>query len=143
MSDLSIFTLIFIILTDLPTSAVLTLTHTHTHIYILSWAAVVYVAAPPWATETVLSPWLAVDEVWVSYVLSDVVWWKYIIMRCPWCNDYRRRKWTRRHEFKSWTKLIIFHIALIPLVKVWIQLFSLQLWVNSRTDWDLQPWWGN
>ena len=28
--------------------------------------------------------------------------------------------------------LIAFHIALIPLGKVWIQLFSLQLWVNSR-----------
>ena len=27
--------------------------------------------------------------------------------------------------------------------KVWIQLFSLQLWVNSRADWVLQPWWGN
>ena len=52
-----------------------------------------------------------------------------------WCNCYRRRKWTRRHEFKSWTKLIAFHIALIPLGKVWIQLFSLQLWVNSRRVW--------
>ena len=55
-------------------------------------------------------------------------------LRCPWCNVYRRRKWTRRHEFKSWTRLIAFHIALIPLGKVWIQLFSLQLWVNSRAD---------
>ena len=27
-----------------------------------------------------------------------------------------------------------FRIALIPLGKVWIQLFSLQLWVNSRAD---------
>ena len=44
------------------------------------------------------------------------------------------RQWTRRHEFKSWTRLIAFHIALIPLGKVWIQLFSLQLWVNSRAD---------
>ena len=44
---------------------------------------------------------------------------------------------------QSWTRLIAFHIALIPLGKVWIQLFSLQLWVNSRTDWVLQPWWGN
>ena len=44
-------------------------------------------------------------------------------------NGYRRRVWTRRHEFKSWTWLIAFHIALIPLGKVWIQ-----LWVNSRTD---------
>ena len=66
-----------------------------------------------------------------------------ILWRCPWCRRYRRRKWTRRHEFKSWTRLIAFHIALIPLGKVWIQLFSLQLWVNSRTDWILQPWWGN
>ena len=52
----------------------------------------------------------------------------------PWCNCYRRRNWTRRLEFKSWTRLIALHIALIPLGKVWIQLFSLQLWVNSRTD---------
>ena len=62
--------------------------------------------------------------------------------RFPWCNGYPRRKWIRRHEFKSWTRLIAFHIALIPLGKVWIQLFSLQLWVNSRTDLVLQPWWG-
>ena len=34
--------------------------------------------------------------------------------RCPWCNGYRRRKWTRRDEFKSRTRLIAFHIALIP-----------------------------
>ena len=63
--------------------------------------------------------------------------------RCPWCSRYHRRKWTRRHEFKSRMRLIAFHIALIPLGKVWIQLFSLQLWVNSRADWVLQPWWGN
>ena len=42
-----------------------------------------------------------------------VVFW-----RCLWCNGYRRRKWTRRHEFKSWTRMIAFHIALIPLGKV-------------------------
>ena len=56
------------------------------------------------------------------------------IRRCPWCNGYRRRIWTRWHKFKSWIWLIAFHIALIPLGKVWIQLFSLQLWVNSRAD---------
>ena len=65
------------------------------------------------------------------------------INHSPWCNGYRHRKWTRRYEFKSWTRPIAFHIALIPLGKVWIQLFPLQLWVNSRTDWVLQPWWGN
>ena len=58
-------------------------------------------------------------------------------------NGYHRRKWTRQHEFKTWTRLIAFHITLIPLGKVWIQLFSLQLWVNSRADWFLQPWWRN
>ena len=63
--------------------------------------------------------------------------------RCPWCNGYRHRKWTRRHEFISWPRLVAFLVALIPLRKVWIQLFSLQLWVNSRTDLVLQPWWGN
>ena len=52
------------------------------------------------------------------------------IREIHWCNGYRPRKWTRRHEFKSWTRLIAFHIALIPLGKVWIQ-----LWVNSRADW--------
>ena len=55
--------------------------------------------------------------------------------RCLWCNGYRRRKWTRWHEYKPWTRPIEFHIALIPLGKVWIQIFSLQLWVNSRADW--------
>ena len=54
--------------------------------------------------------------------------------RCLWCNGYRHRNWTRRHEFKSWTILIAFHISLIPLGKVWIQLFSLRLWVNSKAD---------
>ena len=63
--------------------------------------------------------------------LSPTFW---EIRRCPWCSRYRRRKWTRRHEFNSWTRLIAFHIALITLEKVWIQLFSLQLWVNSRAD---------
>ena len=26
--------------------------------------------------------------------------------RCPWGNGYRRRNWTQRHEFKSWTDCI-------------------------------------
>ena len=63
--------------------------------------------------------------------------------RWPYCNRYHRRKWTRRHEFQSKTRLVAFHIPLIPLGKVWIQLFSLQLWVYSRTDWVHQPWWAN
>ena len=46
--------------------------------------------------------------------ISTALW------RCLWCNGYRRRKWTWRHEFKPWTSLIACHIALIPLGKVWI-----------------------
>ena len=33
-------------------------------------------AVLPWASETVLPPWLAIDEDRVSHVLSHVVWWK-------------------------------------------------------------------
>ena len=68
---------------------------------------------------------------------------RHVMRRFPWCNGYRRRKWTRQLEFKSSTRLIAFHIALIPLGKVWIRLFSLQLCVNSRADRVLQPWQGN
>ena len=67
-------------------------------------------------------------------VLSDCYFLAYVIIRptyththththvrificiwgCLWYNGYRRRKWTRRHEFKSRTRLIAFHIVLIP-----------------------------
>ena len=77
---------------------------------------------------------IALEEAGFSCSVCLCIYIYIDIWRGLWCNGYRRRKWTRRHEFKSWTKLIAFHIALIPLGKVWIQLFSLQLWVNSRTD---------
>ena len=69
-------------------------------------------------------------------MLNRIVWnrTEYMHKNGPWCNGYRRRNWTRRYKLKSWTRLISFHIALIPLGKVWIQLFSLQLRVNSRAD---------
>ena len=35
-------------------------------------------SVPPWATETVLLPWLAADEDRVSHVLLHVVWWKFV-----------------------------------------------------------------
>ena len=80
--------------------------------------------------------------VWIEKIkCSCMCKWVYLILNSilysvgkSWGNGYRRRKCTRRHEFKSWTRLIEFHIALIPLGKVWIQLLSLQLWVNSRAD---------
>ena len=72
----------------------------------------------------------------VIFGWKNIYIYKYhnILRRCLWCNGNRRTKRTRRHEFKSWPRLIAFHIALIPLEKVGIQLFSLQLGVNSRTD---------
>ena len=51
--------------------------------------------------------YVLINKKWNNSALN---WWK-----CPWCNGYRRRKWTRRHEFKFWTRLIVFHIALILL----------------------------
>ena len=56
----------------------------------------------------------------------------YIYIEVPWYNGYRRRKWTRWPVFTSWMMLIAFHIALTLLGKIWIQSFSLQLWVDSR-----------
>ena len=58
------------------------------------------------------------EKLWAPYLSSCVL---NSIRRCPWFNGYRRRKWTRRQEFKSRTWLIAFHIVLIPLGKVWIQ----------------------
>ena len=69
------------------------------------------------------------------------VWVPCFIAYEPLCYSFR--KWTRRHEFKSWTRLMAFHKVLIPLGKVWIHLFSLQLWVNNWADWVLQPWLDN
>ena len=84
--------------------------------------------------RTFVYMWMADQDAASSYNQLFVLFTTFFFWRCPWCNGYRRRIWTRRHEFKSWTWLIAFHIALIPLGKVWIQLFSLQLWVNSMAD---------
>ena len=40
------------------------------------------------------------------------------------CNGDYNRKWTWQLEFKSWMRLYAFHVALIPLGKVCIKLFS-------------------
>ena len=83
--------------------------------------------------------WIIIIKInFILYMKLPLLLWS-----CSWCKGYRRRKWTRQHEFKTWTRLIAFHIALIPLGKVWIRLFSLQLWVNRKADWVVQPWLGN
>ena len=40
---------------------------------------------------------------------------------CPWC--YCHWKWTGKPEFKSWTRLLAFHIVLIPLDQINYSLF--------------------
>ena len=47
------------------------------------------------------------------------------------------------HDDTSSTSLITFHKALIFMGRIWIFLFSLQQWINSKTDVVLQPWLGN
>ena len=38
------------------------------------------------------------NKLWFEVFLSNtnISFW-----RCSWCNGYRRRKWSRRHEFKN------------------------------------------
>ena len=62
----------------------------------------------------------------------------YILWRGSWCNGYRRNRRKLCPEFKSWMRLIVFNIVLMPLRKVCIQLFYLWLGVNSRADSALQ-----
>ena len=40
------------------------------------------------------------------------------LWRCPWCDGYRRRKWTRGHEFKSSGRLMAFLHSTNTLGKV-------------------------
>ena len=42
-----------------------------------------------------------------------------------WWSGYHRMKWTERHEFITWTRLLAFPIELKLFGKVGIQLFSL------------------
>ena len=50
------------------------------------------------------------------------------------CNGYCIRIWTLLLVFKSKTRLSLFHIAQIPLGKVYIRLFSFHLEANSSTN---------
>ena len=71
--------------------------------------------------------WTATKHQWLYLCYPNFIYIYIYINGCLWCNGYRHVKWTWWHKFKSWTRLIAFYIALIPLGKVWIQIFSLQL----------------
>ena len=64
-------------------------------------------------------------------------------MGCSKWNCYHYRTWNWWSEFKSWMRLLVFHISLMLLCKVWIHLYALQLWVNSRANWVLVTVYGN
>ena len=101
-------------------------------------------------TEIKAEIWISLSSyIWSGSVMPQQKWsalpvseWNLELFERPICIHLHIYTYIFEHEFKYWTRLIAFHIALIPLGKVWIQLFSLQLWVNSRVDY-LQPWWGN
>ena len=60
-----------------------------------------------------------VSSIPIEFLLNRNYFNSYIISSIQGgARGYRRRNWTRRYEFKSWTRLIAFHIALIPLGKV-------------------------
>ena len=63
------------------------------------------------------------------------------IVMVIWLSSYKMNTATRVQIHGR--GCFVFHKALIPLEKAWIQLFSYQLWVNSRADWALHPWYGN
>ena len=58
-----------------------------------------------------------------SHRLLKWVW--FCLWRHSLYNGYHCRKWTRQPKFKSWMRLLAFHMVLIPWEKIWIQLFSL------------------
>ena len=68
----------------------------------------------------------------------------YTPRRCLWCNGYRRRKWTRRHKFKFWTRPITFPIALIPLRPIILPpamsgFFGLRQLVEEKENPEFKP----
>ena len=71
-----------------------------------------------WTSVTLLyslldsCPWERYETAYIPQPCTNTV------IQQRWCNGYCRRKWTRQHEFKSWTRLIAIHIALISLGKV-------------------------
>ena len=119
-------------------------THTYTHIYIYIYKCIhVYIHIYAYIfihmytyTHTHTYIYIYIYTHAHTYIYTYTYIYIYIyIYRYLWRNDYRRR-----HEFKSCTSLYVFQIALIPLGKVEIQLFSFQLLVNSRADRFHQPW---
>ena len=61
------------------------------------------------------------------------------LLQCNGYHHWKRMQWTK---FKSWTRPFAFHMALILLRKVWIQLFSFQLQYSRFEFFNLCAWTG-
>ena len=55
--------------------------------------------------------------------------------RYPWCNTHRRRKWTRRHEFKSWRLGLVLFYGISTIVGYLMQK-SFFLHINSSISYN-------
>ena len=91
-------------------------------IFLMRWIAIKYFIITPTQKKYSLLICLFLHR-----MKRKLNWSKCNLKRRSWCNSYRRMKWIRQHVFKFRTRLFAFHIAVIPLGKVWIQLFSPQL----------------
>ena len=61
------------------------------------------------------SAWIGKKE---NINLNNLIWFveRYISWRCLWYKRYCHRKWTLWNKFKSWMRLLLFHIALIIII---------------------------
>ena len=69
------------------------------------------------------------SRIWtLTWCYSYILWYFYLFFakiyqikwKHLWYNAYCHKKCMQLPDFKSWMKLFIFHIVLIPLGKVWI-----------------------
>ena len=83
----------------------------------------------PWSPRPLLNTRLFRLMAWFlhthTHTHTYIYIYIYIYTRHSWCIVYCCRKWTQQSKFNPWMKLFAFHIGLIPLGKVLIQLFFL------------------
>ena len=83
-----------------------------------SCLVVVWVAVPTWATETVLSPWLAANEDIASHVLSHVV-----RLSIKWKSDLTDKM-----------KCSIFHAAVVSILLYGCTTWTITKWLEKKLD---------
>ena len=110
--------------TSSGTSTPLPLAHARLYIYIYIYI-VLYIYKYIWCYGVIYIYIYIYIYIHISIYMVLYIYIYIYMFVCWWCYGYYCRKWIRRPEFQSWTKLFAHHIALISFGKVWIQLFSL------------------